>query len=112
MPGTYAVTSNPEVNRTLATLRNAELGFLGVVVEKSTNGLVTPLSLYRTVNGTSIPYGSSFGCSSGIRRESDRDGRERARGVGSRVKGERYMRGSIKESVGYRYNFLFLLVLI
>ena len=27
--------SNPEVNRTLATLRKAELGFLGLIVEKS-----------------------------------------------------------------------------
>jgi hypothetical protein len=32
MPGIYAVTSKPEVNRTLATLRKAELGFFGVVV--------------------------------------------------------------------------------
>jgi hypothetical protein len=28
----YAVTSNPLVKRTLAILRNAELGFFGVVV--------------------------------------------------------------------------------
>ena len=28
----YAVTSNPEVNLTLATFLNAELGFLGVEV--------------------------------------------------------------------------------
>ena len=32
IPGIYAVTSNPEVKRTLATFINAELGFLGVVV--------------------------------------------------------------------------------
>src|SRR4051794_17917685 len=32
MPGMYAVTSIPEVRRTLATLRKAEFGFLGVVV--------------------------------------------------------------------------------
>src|SRR3954469_17879010 len=32
MPGMYAVTSTPEVSRTLATLRSAEFGFLGVVV--------------------------------------------------------------------------------
>src|SRR5467141_4330686 len=31
-PGMYAVTSNPFVSRTRATLRNAELGFFGVVV--------------------------------------------------------------------------------
>ena len=29
--------SNPEVNRTLATLRKAEFGFLGVIVEKLTD---------------------------------------------------------------------------
>ena len=32
IPGMYAVTSKPEVNLTRATLRNAEFGFLGVVV--------------------------------------------------------------------------------
>src|SRR2546427_4437181 len=32
MPGMYAVTSMPEVSRTRAPLRSAELGFLGVVV--------------------------------------------------------------------------------
>src|SRR6185503_7328124 len=32
MPGMYAVTSIPLVSRTRATLRNAEFGFLGVVV--------------------------------------------------------------------------------
>jgi hypothetical protein len=32
MPGMYAVTSTPEVRRTRATLRRAELGFLGVAV--------------------------------------------------------------------------------
>src|SRR5215831_14830992 len=32
MPGMYAVTSMPEVRRTRATLRSAELGFFGVVV--------------------------------------------------------------------------------
>src|SRR6266436_8835699 len=31
-PGMYAVTSNPFVRRTRATLRNAEFGFFGVVV--------------------------------------------------------------------------------
>src|SRR5581483_7930571 len=31
-PGMYAVTSTPVVSRTRATLRSAELGFLGVVV--------------------------------------------------------------------------------
>src|SRR5216684_4027034 len=31
-PGIYAVTSNPFVSRTRATLRNAEFGFFGVVV--------------------------------------------------------------------------------
>lgn len=28
---------NPEVKRTLATLRNAEFGFLGLIVEKLTD---------------------------------------------------------------------------
>src|SRR5215831_807543 len=32
MPGMYAVTSMPEVRRTRATLRSAELGFFGVWV--------------------------------------------------------------------------------
>src|SRR3954470_17254020 len=32
MPGMYAVTSIPEVSRTRATLRSAEFGFFGVVV--------------------------------------------------------------------------------
>jgi hypothetical protein len=32
MPGIYAVTSAPVVNRTRATFRKAELGFLGVEV--------------------------------------------------------------------------------
>jgi small subunit ribosomal protein S12 len=32
IPGIYAVTSNPDVSRTRATLRMAEFGFLGVVV--------------------------------------------------------------------------------
>src|SRR4051812_45083956 len=32
IPGMYAVTSIPEVRRTRATLRSAEFGFLGVVV--------------------------------------------------------------------------------
>jgi hypothetical protein len=32
MPGMYAVTSTPEVRRTRATFRRAELGFLGVAV--------------------------------------------------------------------------------
>src|SRR6476469_7877048 len=32
MPGMYAVTSMPVVSRTRATLRSAELGFLGVWV--------------------------------------------------------------------------------
>ena len=41
--------SNPEVNRTLATLRKAEFGFLGVIVEKLTDK--SPLlPLYRTVH--------------------------------------------------------------
>ena len=51
--------SNPEVNRTLATLRKAELGFLGLIVEKSTDK--SPfLSLYRTVHEIFTSYGSSF----------------------------------------------------
>src|SRR4051794_15488747 len=33
MPGMYAVTSTPVVNRTRATLRSAEFGFLGVCVK-------------------------------------------------------------------------------
>src|ERR1700678_3795242 len=32
-PGIYALTSVPVVSRTLATLRRAEFGFLGVVVK-------------------------------------------------------------------------------
>ena len=49
--------SNPEVNRTLATLRKAELGFLGLIVEKSTDK--SPLlSLYRTVHEIFTSYGS------------------------------------------------------
>ena len=51
--------SNPEVNRTLATLRKAEFGFLGVIVEKLTDK--SPLlPLYRTVHEIFISYGSSF----------------------------------------------------
>lgn len=51
--------SNPEVNRTLATLRKAELGFLGVIVEKLTDK--SPLlPLYRTVHEIFTSYGSSF----------------------------------------------------
>jgi len=53
------VISNPEVNRTLATLRKAEFGFLGVIVEKLTDK--SPLlSLYRTVHEIFTSYGSSF----------------------------------------------------
>ena len=49
--------SNPEVNRTLATLRKAEFGFLGVIVEKLTDK--SPLlSLYRTVHEIFTSYGS------------------------------------------------------
>ena len=51
--------SNPEVKRTLATLRKAEFGFLGVIVEKLTDK--SPLlPLYRTVHEIFISYGSSF----------------------------------------------------
>lgn len=51
--------SNPEVNRTLATLRKAEFGFLGVIVDKLTDK--SPLlSLYRTVHEIFTSYGSSF----------------------------------------------------
>ena len=50
--------SNPEVNRTLATLRKAEFGFLGVIVEKLTDK--SPLlPLYRTVHEIFTSYGSS-----------------------------------------------------
>ena len=50
--------SNPEVKRTLATLRKAEFGFLGVIVEKLTDK--SPLlPLYRTVHEIFISYGSS-----------------------------------------------------
>jgi len=53
------VISNPEVNRTLATLRKAEFGFLGVIVEKLTDK--SPLlPLYRTVHEIFTSYGSSF----------------------------------------------------
>lgn len=51
--------SNPEVNRTLATLRKAEFGFFGVIVEKLTDK--SPLlPLYRTVHEIFTSYGSSF----------------------------------------------------
>lgn len=51
--------SNPEVNRTLATLRKAEFGFLGVIVEKLTDK--SPLlPLYKTVHEIFTSYGSSF----------------------------------------------------
>ncbi len=51
--------SNPEVKRTLATLRKAEFGFFGVIVEKLTDK--SPLlPLYRTVHEIFISYGSSF----------------------------------------------------
>lgn len=51
--------SNPEVKRTLATLRKAEFGFLGVIVEKLTDK--SPLlPLYRTVHEIFISYGSPF----------------------------------------------------
>ena len=50
---------NPEVNLTLATLRKAELGFLGVIVEKLADK--SPLlPLYRTVHEIFTSYGSSF----------------------------------------------------
>jgi len=53
------VISNPEVKRTLATLRKAEFGFLGVIVEKLTDK--SPLlPLYRTVHEIFTSYGSSF----------------------------------------------------
>jgi len=53
------VISNLEVNRTLATLRKAEFGFLGLIVEKLTDK--SPLlSLYRTVHEIFTSYGSSF----------------------------------------------------
>jgi hypothetical protein len=53
------VISNPEVNRTLATLRKAEFGFFGVIVEKLTDK--SPLlPLYRTVHEIFTSYGSSF----------------------------------------------------
>lgn len=51
--------SNPEVNRTLATLRKPEFGFLGLIAEKLTDK--SPLlSLYRTVHEIFTSYGSSF----------------------------------------------------
>jgi hypothetical protein len=53
------VITNPEVNFTLATLRKAEFGFLGVIVEKLTDK--SPLlPLYRTVHEIFTSYGSSF----------------------------------------------------
>src|SRR3954471_14636139 len=59
IPGIKAVISTPEVNRTLATLRKAEFGFLGVIVEKLTDK--SPLlPLYRTVHEIFTSYGSSF----------------------------------------------------
>lgn len=51
--------SNPEVNRTLATLRKAEFGFFGVIVEKLTDKPPL-LPLYRTVHEIFTSYGSSF----------------------------------------------------
>ncbi|PVH38366.1 hypothetical protein PAHAL_5G244100 [Panicum hallii] len=59
------VISNPEVNRTLATVRKAELGFLGLIVEKSTYKSFL-LSLYRTVHEIFTSYGSSFNYFEGI----------------------------------------------
>jgi len=53
------VISNPKVKRTLATLRKAEFGFLGVIVEKLTDK--SPLlPLYRTVHEIFTSYGSLF----------------------------------------------------
>ncbi|KAG6698917.1 hypothetical protein I3842_08G043600 [Carya illinoinensis] len=53
------VISNPEIKRTLATLRKAEFGFLGVIVEKLKDK--SPLlPLYRTVHEIFTSYGSSF----------------------------------------------------
>ena len=49
--------SNPEVKRTLATLRKAEFGFLGVIVEKLTDKS-SLLPLYRTVHEIFTSYGS------------------------------------------------------
>ena len=51
--------SNPEVNSTLATLRKAEFGFLGVIVEKLTDKF-SSLSLYKTVHEICTSYGFSF----------------------------------------------------
>lgn len=51
--------SNPEVNRTLATLRKAEFGFFGVIVEKLTDKF-SSLSLYKTVHEICTSYGFSF----------------------------------------------------
>ena len=48
-----------EVNRTLATLRKAEFGFLGVIVEKLTDKLPL-LPLYKTVHENFTSYGFSF----------------------------------------------------
>ncbi|KAD4586413.1 hypothetical protein E3N88_24014 [Mikania micrantha] len=53
------VISNPKVNRTLATLRKAEFGFFGVIVEKLTDKS-SLLPLYGTVYEIFTSYGSSF----------------------------------------------------
>ncbi|KAF4399809.1 hypothetical protein G4B88_021023 [Cannabis sativa] len=53
------VPMRSEVKCTLATLRKAEFGFLGVIVEKLTDKPPL-LPLYRTVHEIFISYGSSF----------------------------------------------------
>jgi hypothetical protein len=53
------VISNPEVNRTLETLRKVEFGFLGVIVENLTDKL-SSLSLYKTVHEICTSYDFSF----------------------------------------------------
>ena len=56
---TYEVISNSKVNRTLAILRKAKFGFLGVIVEKLTDKSLL-LSLYKTAHEIFTSYGSSF----------------------------------------------------
>jgi mitogen-activated protein kinase kinase kinase 1 len=55
------VISNPEVNRTLATLRKAEFGFLGVIVEKLTDK--SPVRQHDTatqINSDAVSSSTSF----------------------------------------------------
>ncbi|KAF4359997.1 hypothetical protein F8388_004504 [Cannabis sativa] len=55
----YISAKRKEVKHTLTTLRKAEFGFLGAIMEKLTDKPPL-LPLYRTVHEIFISYGSSF----------------------------------------------------